>query len=453
MASRFTEKQRRALAQDAQRRGPARSGYAGGDTIVGSRVGVPARKIADWRYEFKMYMDRGSSETPTFVVAGLSGAELAGRTAVLPERFLKDPDPDPPPAPAVAPAPGPTQASHRSAVLAPPRRPPAPAVAPAPGPTQASHRSAVLAPPGRQAARSVAPAPATAPASAAAPSAGDGDDARAIRRWRESDGARTQLPDPPRYLSPLGASTFERCPRRWRYQHVDGYEPVPSRAEQVGVFAQRVIERCMDEPPETRTIDQARQFAKESWAMIENSEEFAALDLNPHQTKQFKWRAWSAIEGLWDIEDPTGVAVEGTDLDITVNLGGVPFRGIVNRAERTSEGLVVSDYKSGRMPPWRFMGRTRQQAMLYAAAVGEYMGETPARVNVMYLGQQQVSTEVTQAKVDASVKRLARLWDSLKTACASDDFKTRPGKLCRSCPFLQVCEPGQAEVERLDTKE
>ena len=55
-----------------------------------------------------------------------------------------------------------------------------------------------------------------------------------------------------------------------------------------------------------------------------------------------RWRAWKAIEGLWALEDPKTVDVRATEQDIQVDLGGVPFRGIVDRLGEEGDGLIVT---------------------------------------------------------------------------------------------------------------
>ena len=290
----------------------------------------------------------------------------------------------------------------------------------------------------------------TTPEPVAAVAGKERSDGHASPGVRASSGARAHLPNPPRYLSPSGAETFSKCPRKWKFQYVEGLEPIPSRTAQVGSFANKILERVMHQVPEERTVERARGLAKEHWASVVNSDEFVALGLNNVQSRRFKERAWDAITGLWESEDPAGVRVEGTEQDITVTLGGVPFRGIIDRVERTPDGLVITDYKPGRKPPDKFMARSRYQMMLQAAAVAEYTRETPVRIDIMHLGEGTTPIAVTQNRIDSALRSLSSTWRAVQTACASGTFKPRAGRLCRKCPYLEMCSPGQAEIARLD---
>lgn len=175
--------------------------------------------------------------------------------------------------------------------------------------------------------------------------------------------------------------------------------------------------------------------------------DFLALELDDAQSRAFRWKAWQAIEGLWAIEDPSRVAVEATEQKVQTTLGTVPFSGIVDRLERESDGLVVSDYKSGKAPAPRYRQARLDQVLLYAAAVQSMTGEAPVRARLLYLGDRYVATDVTEPVVAAAVDRLGDTWSAIQSACATDSFDPTPGPLCGWCPYLDRCQEGQASVE------
>ena len=98
----------------------------------------------------------------------------------------------------------------------------------------------------------------------------------------------------------------------------------------------------------------------------------------------------SRVCGTWRIR--ASVEVEATEEHVSVMLGHVPFRGVVDRLEREPDGLVVSDYKSGRAPAARHAPERLRQVLLYAAAIAEETGEQPVRAQLLYLGQRVVAT-------------------------------------------------------------
>ena len=164
---------------------------------------------------------------------------------------------------------------------------------------------------------------------------------------------------PPPRLSPSGAGTFEQCPRRWRHRYVDRLPDPPGEAALAGSFAHRVLELLMQRESHGRTPEAAKLIARQEWPETEGTADYVALGYDEEKGRSFRWKAWQAIEGLWKLEDPAAVDVQATESDIQVDLAGVPFRGIVDRLDQEGDGVVVTDYKSGKAPSPRDRKSTR----------------------------------------------------------------------------------------------
>ncbi len=260
------------------------------------------------------------------------------------------------------------------------------------------------------------------------------------------------IPTPPPRLSPSGAGTFEQCPRRWRMRYVDRLPDPPGEAALAGSFAHRVLELFMQRAPEDRTVEAAKVIARDEWPDVEADPDFVALGYDADAAKQFRWKSWLAIEGLWALEDPKTVEVRATEQDLEVELGGVPFRGIVDRLDEEGDGLIVTDYKSGKAPSPRYRRGRLDQVLLYAAAVQAATGEMPVRARLLYLGQRPVGIDVNQGEIDTVVEKLAGTWSAINTACADDSFEPRTGPLCGWCPYVDRCPEGTNEVAKRQAK-
>lgn len=250
----------------------------------------------------------------------------------------------------------------------------------------------------------------------------------------------------PPHLSPSSASAFTSCPRRWRYKYIDKLADPSSQAALVGTFAHRVLELLCLLPASERTQDRAKGLARDAWAEFVLDDDFVALELDADQARAFRWQAWLAIAGLWDIEDPAQVDVVSTEQKINVELDSVPFVGVVDRVDRLDDDLVVSDYKSGSLPHFRWRQDKIQQVMLYAAALQASTGQRPGRARLLYLGQRVLDVRVTQARIDHAVSTLGEAWGNIGTACSTGEFSPNPGVLCGWCPFVARCQEGQAEL-------
>jgi len=267
-----------------------------------------------------------------------------------------------------------------------------------------------------------------------------------------SDSPEQAVPTPPRRLSPSGAGTFEQCPRRWRMRYVERLPDPPGEAALAGSFAHRVLELLMQRDPHERTVEVAKAIARAEWPGVEADPDFRALGFDEAGGKHFRWKAWQAIEGLWALEDPKAVDVRATEHDVEADLGGVPFRGIVDRLDDEGDGLVVTDYKSGKAPSARFRRGRLDQVLLYAAAVEQATGEMPVHARLLYLGQRPVGIKVTREEIDSVVDKLAGTWAAINTACDTDEFEPRTGPLCGWCPYVDRCPEGTKEVAKRQAK-
>lgn len=266
-----------------------------------------------------------------------------------------------------------------------------------------------------------------------------------------ADGTSETTPGPPPYLSPSSSSTFNSCQKRWQFRYIQRLADPPGEAAIAGTFAHRVLELLMEEPSDDRTIDRAKLIAREVWPETAELDEFIALDFDESQQRRFRWLAWTAIEGLWKLENPAEVIVVANEQKVDTMLGDVPFRGIVDRLERADSSvdapLIVSDYKSGRAPSQRFAGGRLEQVLLYAAAVEASTGERPTSARLLYLGQHIIEAQVTEESIASAVDSLGETWVTLNGAVASDSFEPSPGPLCGWCPYASECPEGLAELE------
>lgn len=257
---------------------------------------------------------------------------------------------------------------------------------------------------------------------------------------------------PPTYLSPSSAGTYRSCARRWKFRYIDRLPDPAGEAALAGTLAHRVLEVLLQEDPGDRTIDRAKAIAREVWPETGDDPDFQALELNTDEQRRFRWLAWTAIEGLWQLEDPTQIVVEATEKKIDTMLGDVPFRGIVDRLDRLvatadTGPLVVSDYKSGRAPSERFERGRLEQVLLYAAAVEASTGERPEFARLLYLGQRVIETPVTEALLARSVADLSDTWERMIADVDAEVYEPTPGPLCGWCPYASECPEGLAELE------
>jgi putative RecB family exonuclease len=271
-------------------------------------------------------------------------------------------------------------------------------------------------------------------------------------------------------LSPSAAALWAQCPRRWWHKYVDRLpEPPPGAPAVLGTFVHEILELLLDEGPAFRTLDRARELAREVWPSIAASEEWAALDLDEVAARRFRQRAWATVEAYFSCQVPAEVEPVARELEVQVSLDGVPFRGFIDLVERHAEqdAVVVTDYKTGTPPargkPWS-AGQEREklwQPQWYAAALAELGEHAPVEARLLYFTAADarhhggfeartgvLSVEVTEQSLDEARVELRRRWDDIGRARAAGRAEATPGPLCGWCPFVAVCDDGQAECHR-----
>ena len=247
----------------------------------------------------------------------------------------------------------------------------------------------------------------------------------------------------PERLSYSAATKFDQCPRAWAFKYVEKRPTPPSFATALGSFVHSVLELVMADEPEERTVDQMRAHAATVWGSPENAErleQLGPLFRSPDGIGRLRATAWWMLKRWREvIEDPTAIDVVGLEARYSVEIGGVPFVGLVDRLDREGGALVVVDYKTGKP-------RDTIQGFLYAAAVEAATGELPTCVRMVYLRHRTSERLVTGRSVSQAVLALRATWDRILVAVEAQRFPTKVGPLCEWCEHVEVCAPGQAQV-------
>ena len=251
----------------------------------------------------------------------------------------------------------------------------------------------------------------------------------------------------PRHLSPSSASTFRQCPRRWRLRYIDKLPDPKGEPAVLGTLVHEILEELLSLEAKDRSIDTAKGIARRLWDRISDDEDFVGLCLSESEVKSFMWKAWRLIERYFALEDPAEVDVVRAEQELSVEIGGVPFFGIVDLTERVSSGLRVVDYKTGKAPRSRYLDDKLSQVWLYAAALAEKDFDV-SEVRLMYLTSGSIDRPLDSTAVTSAVENHRQTWDRLCVAIDTENFSYKTGPLCNWCPYLDHCPEGAAEAER-----
>lgn len=251
-------------------------------------------------------------------------------------------------------------------------------------------------------------------------------------------------------LSPSSLDLWRQCPRKFREEKIAGRSGGTGEAALMGTLVHLALERLMQREPGERSIAEARDEARQAWAEFSASDEWQGWVAATGFADElgFRRRAWASICGYYEIEDPARVEVLATERFISTHLEGVPVRGIVDRLERDVFGdIVVSDYKTGKVPaPW-FRESKHRQLNLYAAMIEQVDGERPSEGRLLFTTYgEALGVDITSETVYGAVEAVSEAWQGVGEAQASGLWEAKPGPLCGWCPFVGECDAGLAEV-------
>ncbi|TRO66049.1 RecB family exonuclease [Streptomyces sp. IB201691-2A2] len=261
--------------------------------------------------------------------------------------------------------------------------------------------------------------------------------------------ARVTVAVPPASLSPSRAGDFMQCPLLYRFRVIDKLPEKPSEAATRGTLVHAVLERLFDAPATERTAPRAKSLIPGQWdrlreAKPELAELFADADEKAAGERLTRWltEAEQLVERWFTLEDPTRLEPAERELFVEAQLdSGLKLRGIIDRVDVAPSGEVrIVDYKTGKAPRPEYAEGALFQMKFYALVVWRLKQVVPRRLQLVYLGSGDVVTyDPVPADLERVERKLHALWEAIRLATETGDWRPRPTKLCGWCDHQSVC--------------
>ncbi|MET9431957.1 MULTISPECIES: RecB family exonuclease [unclassified Streptomyces] len=253
-------------------------------------------------------------------------------------------------------------------------------------------------------------------------------------------------PRPPASLSPSRASDFMQCPLLYRFRVIDKLPEKPSEAATRGTLVHAVLERLFDAPAAERTAPRARSLVPGQWErLLEARPELGELFEGDEEGERLtRWlaEAEQLVERWFTLEDPTRLEPAERELFVETELeSGLRLRGVIDRVDVAPSGEVrIVDYKTGKAPRPEYSEGALFQMTFYALVVWRLKGVVPRRLQLVYLGSGDVMTyDPVEADLLRVERKLLALWDAIRRATETGDWRPRPTKLCGWCDHRSFC--------------
>jgi putative RecB family exonuclease len=248
--------------------------------------------------------------------------------------------------------------------------------------------------------------------------------------------------DLPTSLSPSKVSNFKDCALSFRFSAIDHLPEPPSAPATKGSLVHRALELLFVEPADARTPELAHQCLARAVEEFATDPDFVDLHLDDQARATFIADAAVMVDRYFTLEDPRQITPIGIELRLEVQVGDLRLRGIIDRLELDADGgLIVTDYKTGRVPSEKQEMSRLGGVYFYAFMCERLFGQRPAKVQLMYLGATpQVITAVpSEQSIIGLEKKVKAIWTAVERACEHDDFRPKPSALCNWCSFQAYC--------------
>ncbi|QOV45731.1 RecB family exonuclease [Streptomyces chromofuscus] len=250
----------------------------------------------------------------------------------------------------------------------------------------------------------------------------------------------------PTSLSPSRAGDFMQCPLLYRFRVIDRLPEKPSAAATRGTLVHSVLERLFDAPAAERTPPRAKSLIPGQWQRLREArpevEELFADDPEGERLAGWLTEAEQLVERWFTLEDPSRLEPAERELFVEAELdSGLRLRGIIDRVDVAPTGEVrIVDYKTGKAPRPEYAEGALFQMKFYALVVWRLKKVVPRRLQLVYLGSGDVLTyDPVLADLERVERKLLALWEAIRQATETGDWRPRPTKLCGWCDHRAHC--------------
>ncbi|MFE4953847.1 RecB family exonuclease [Streptomyces sp. NPDC056653] len=237
-----------------------------------------------------------------------------------------------------------------------------------------------------------------------------------------------------------------QCPLLYRFRVIDRLPEKPSEAATRGTLVHAVLERLFDNPAVERTAGRATALIPGQWdRLLESKPELSELfadDAEGERLSRWLTEAERLVERWFSLEDPTRLEPAERELFVETELeSGLRLRGVIDRIDVAPTGEVrIVDYKTGKAPRPEYAEGALFQMKFYALVIWRLKGVVPRRLQLIYLGSGDVMTyDPVVADLERVERKLLALWEAIRLATETGEWRPRPTKLCGWCDHQAVC--------------
>lgn len=254
------------------------------------------------------------------------------------------------------------------------------------------------------------------------------------------------------YLSPSTAKSLHGCGAKLAADRLLPWGALDIfAATEKGSVTHRIFERMFNLDAKERTLNAALEMLDEVQASGPDDQdakiraEYVEKLSNPDAAKAWREEIAHNLATLFTLTDPTKLQVAGTEVRFDgIDVGGIPFKGFADLLlENPSGGLVIGDFKTGKVPNQRFGDPHGDQIRLYKTALEshpDFAGRKVSAGRLYYVtAGELVKPGVSKVACARTVKEFQEAKVILDEQANARAFETKRTGLCAWCPLVLAC--------------
>lgn len=236
-------------------------------------------------------------------------------------------------------------------------------------------------------------------------------------------------------MSPSQADGYNRCPRLYAIDRRLRIGDPTSPYMHLGSLVHKALEDAERQIVGTdaphNTLESALDALDQAWGQVDFG--------TPQQDKAWRERAEKIITKLYESWPKSGAVPIDLEREVSMEIDGVLWRGVIDRLEETSDGLRVVDYKTGAKPPTTEEAAVSIQLGFYALAV-DASSDGPNVVAAELWFPAHQAKSLTIRSLD--IRRLDEVEVAMRDVTAkvaAENWEPRVSSACTKCPYKSSC--------------
>lgn len=259
------------------------------------------------------------------------------------------------------------------------------------------------------------------------------------------------------YLSPSTSNAVKSmCLARFVMDKFVAQPFDPYAANVIGSAAHRAMELLFSLPPNKRTLVNAdfglRKAVTELFSDANHGKKYKEFFEDNAQKSEWGKKAKLVYKGLFDIENPANINVEGTELKlmkIPLGQSKIPLLGFIDLLAKDADArLRVIDFKTGKYKSESDnFGECEYDAQLrlYAAALMQ-KGKEVSKLELFFTAHSlKREVKLSDDLIAKAVTDFENSWQILQKCVKENSFEVKVSRLCGWCPYVKGCLAAQKD--------